>query len=837
MRNYAIFVGVSMTLHASTELRQVFAEAEDIATQVNQTLTSAHLLLALFTVHNRAEILLKEKDIDEDSILALVHTVEGEPPGTLKIIRKKAKQIAAGCAAESIDCLHLIIALCGIRNCVAYDLLKRTGLSVPKFRNMALSYVTGRLPRRLTVKKKHSSESMPDRKIDSRPAARAPAPLISIPSAPPVRVEEDYEQRENQLDRDLEQAPPTLDEEDEFEPLNPSSSGIETPWDLNPKEYPVLSRLGRNITALAAIGKVDQLIGRNLEVEEVIDTLLKRRANNPLLVGEPGVGKTAIVEGLALRIVDGAKEARALKDRKLIELDVASLLAGTQLRGAFSEKLQSIRKEVKKAKGSVIIFIDEMHTLMGAGATGDGPQDAANELKSALARGEFPCVGATTYDEYRRFIEQDAALVRRFRAIQVPEPSAEETIEILRGIADEYATHHQVIYDNQALETAVHLSSRYITDRCLPDKAISLLDLAGSRARRSGKDKVDQEGVARVVASVAKIPIDRLLMTDAERLLNMEKIIGLQLIGHTAVVRSLAKVIRRNYAGFSNHRPIGSFLFLGPTGVGKTECARALAHFLFGNREALVKLDMSEYTEGHNIARLIGSPPGYIGHSEGGQLTEAVRRKPYTIVLFDEVEKAHPEVIQVLLQILDEGHLTDGRGRCVDFTNTVVILTSNQGATGLGRPEPAQIGFGAKEDNQTQIAKDVLSDARRSFPPELWGRLEEHLFFNPLTKDDLASIAALLINESSARLKEERNVILEADPEVCKYLVEHGCLDLTLGARPLRGALRRLLEEPLAEAILSKKFIAGDRVRVTVDKNDLFFKPVTEECATLIPAP
>jgi ATP-dependent Clp protease ATP-binding subunit ClpC len=377
------------------------------------------------------------------------------------------------------------------------------------------------------------------------------------------------------------------------------------------------------------------------------------------------------------------------------------------------------------------------------------------------------------------------------------------------------------------LEAAVHLSSRYITDRCLPDKAISLLDLAGSRARRSGKVRVDREAIARVVSSVAKIPVERLLMTDAERLLNMEQIIGLQLIGHTQVIRAISKVIRRNYAGFSHHRPIGSFLFLGPTGVGKTECARALAQFMFSSKDALVKLDMSEYIESHTVSRLIGSPPGYVGHHEGGQLTEAVRRRPYAIVLFDEVEKAHPEVQQLLLQILDEGRLTDGRGRTVDFTNVIVILTSNLGTDKLTRPGQAKIGFGSAgtpEATDDRTAQDVLDVARRHFPPELWGRMEEHLFFRSLGDEDLAAIAALMIKESSERLQAERSMALQPDPEVARYLVRQGCLDPKLGARPLRGAIRRLVEEPLAEAILQGKFQSDDCIRVKIEDGKICFE-------------
>ncbi len=573
-----------MSLHASMELRQVLAEAEDIATQVSQTLTTAHLLLGLFTLENRAKILLNEKDIDEDVLLEHVHTTGDEAPDAVRSVKRKAAELAVGAGAEAVDCLHLLVSICGMRHTVARELLERAGLNVPQFRNMALSYVTTAYPRRLTVKKKGRR---------SRQAAQArsavqPANPSMAPSAPPAVIEAD-EEDDDRPEIGLPRRPLV----DAPRPGEMAEDGTpdalpDNPWDLAPTRFPLLSKLGRNLTALAHEGRLEPLVGRTHELDEVIDTLLKRRANNPLLVGEPGVGKTAIVEGLALKITSDSPDARALADRTLVELDVASLLAGTQLRGAFSEKLQQIRDEVRSAEGQVIVFFDEMHTLIGAGSTGDGPQDAANELKSSLARGEFPCIGATTHDEYRKFIEQDPALARRFQLIQVPEPSPEATLEILTGIAEEYAEHHSVRYDEDALEAAVALSSRYITDRCLPDKAIGLLDLAGSRARRSGRDRVDRAAVARVVSSVAGIPVDRLLMTDAERLLNMEQILGLQIIGHTTSIRAIAKVIRRNYAGFAHRRPIGSFLFLGSTGVGKTETARALAQFLFGSRDALV---------------------------------------------------------------------------------------------------------------------------------------------------------------------------------------------------------------------------------------------------------
>ncbi|RME19967.1 MAG: ATP-dependent Clp protease ATP-binding subunit [Deltaproteobacteria bacterium] len=724
------------------------------------------------------------------------------------------------CGAEAVDCLHLLIALCAMRGSLAMRLLERAGLDVFQFRNLALSYAVNPLPRRLTVKQSSSASASTPSRVTSAVEQSSPPPPRAVPldrtksqSQPPLKAP---------AKRSLS---PEDSQDEEFEEavaVASHNSRPPTEWDLEPTKFPVLERLGRNLTALAALGRIDPLIGRERELTAVIDTLLKRRANNPLLVGEPGVGKTAIVEGLARAIVTGDPRCEPIRHCRIVELDVASLLSGTQLRGAFSEKLQQIRKEVRRAEGSVVVFFDEFHTLIGAGATGEGAQDAANELKAALARGEFPCIGATTHDEFRRFVEQDAALVRRFNAVQVPEPDAEQTLKILTAIAEEYARHHKVSYDTEALEAAVELSSRYITDRCLPDKAISLLDLAGSRARRCGRVRVDRQAVARVVASLAQIPVERLLKSDGERLLNMEKIVGLRLIGHTAAVRAIADVIRRNYVGFRSRRPVGSFLFLGPTGVGKTECARVLAWFLFGSRDALVKLDMSEYAESHSLSRMIGAPPGYVGYQEGGQLTDAVRRRPYSIVVFDEIEKAHPDVHKLLLQILEDGVLTDGKGRRVDFSNTVIVCTSNLGAGEAAAP--ARIGFGGDGRTGGDYTDRIIKAARGALPPELWGRFDEHLVFEPLGPAELASIAQLMLRESAEIIESQQNLKIEIDPAAAGWLVESQLGDFALGARPLRAAVRRSFEQPLAEAILAGRVRSGQAVKVGCSEDGLVFE-------------
>jgi ATP-dependent Clp protease ATP-binding subunit ClpC len=510
-----------------------------------------------------------------------------------------------------------------------------------------------------------------------------------------------------------------------------------------------------------------------------------------------------------------------LAEKILVELDMASLVAGTQLRGSFSEKLNHLKEEVRRAEGRVVVFIDEIHTLVGAGSTGEGPQDAANELKTAMARGEFPCIGATTHDEYRKFITNDPALERRFTAVVVNEPSVPETVEILRGVIGRYEEHHGLQYAPDALQAAASLASRYVTDRFMPDKAISVVDLAGSRCRREGKEQVDAADVARVVAKLAGIPEERLLMNDSERLLRLEEDLGRRVIGHEEAVSRIARVIRRNYAGFASRRPMGSFLFLGPTGVGKTETARALAEVLFGSREALVRLDMSEMSEGHGVSRLIGSPAGYVGYGEGGQLTEPVRRRPSSVVVLDEIEKAHREVQMLLLQVLEEGRLTDGKGRHIDFSNTVIILTTNLGSEAFSRTQ-RPLGFGATEGGPSDM--DAASNAaRQALPPELWNRIDERLPFRPLAEADVAKIATLLLAESSRRLATEKGIEYVADAEVVTHLLKSGGFDPKLGARPMRQVVQRLVEAPLAERILAGDFLSGDRVRVTVQAGQLAF--------------
>ncbi|MEL0591635.1 MAG: ATP-dependent Clp protease ATP-binding subunit [Planktothrix rubescens PR222] len=645
---------------------------------------------------------------------------------------------------------------------------------------------------------------------------------------------------------------------------------------------PTLDEFGSNLTQMAAEGKLDPVVGRQKEIERVIQILGRRTKNNPVLIGEPGVGKTAIAEGLAQRIATN-DIPDILEDKRVVTLDIGLLVAGTKYRGEFEERLKKIMDEIRTA-GNVILVIDEVHTLIGAGAA-EGAIDAANILKPALARGELQCIGATTLDEYRKHIERDAALERRFQPVMVGEPSVSETIEILFGLRERYEQHHKLKISNEALEAAAKLSDRYISDRYLPDKAIDLMDEAGSRVRlinsqlppaakeldkelrqvlkekdeavrsqdfdragelrdremeikaqirtisqtkkaettRSEDDSpvVTGEDIAQIVASWTGVPVNKLTESESEKLLNMEGTLHQRLIGQDEAVKAVSRAIRRARVGLKNpNRPIASFIFSGPTGVGKTELTKALAAYFFGSEDAMVRLDMSEYMERHTVSKLIGSPPGYVGYNEGGQLTEAVRRRPYTVVLFDEIEKAHPDVFNMLLQILEDGRLTDAKGRTVDFKNTLIIMTSNIGSKVIEKGGGG-LGFEFSENQNdaqyNRIRNLVNEELKQYFRPEFLNRLDEIIVFRQLNKEEVKEIAVILLKEVFGRLL-EKGITLEVTDKFKERLVEEG-YNPSYGARPLRRAIMRLLEDSLAEEILSGRIKEGDTAVVDIDEN------------------
>ena len=636
-------------------------------------------------------------------------------------------------------------------------------------------------------------------------------------------------------------------------------------------DTPTLSQFGRDLTAMAAEGKLDPVIGRSKEIERVIQILTRRTKNNPCLIGEPGVGKTAIAEGLALKIHEN-QVPELLKDKRVIALDLTGMVAGTKYRGDFEERIQSAIDEVKKA-GNIILFIDEVHTIVGAGSA-EGSTDAANILKPSLARGDLQVIGATTINEYRKHIEKDAALERRFQPVTVGEPTEEEAVLILKGLRDKYEAHHKVKITDAAIDAAVKLSTRYISDRFLPDKAIDLIDEAASRVklrtltappdvreteeeikrlcaektaavnsqdferaaklRDEEKNKRDEleklkndwqqksdhgaaevtpDEIAAIVSGWTGIPTGTLTEEESDRLLRMEQILHERIVGQDEAVSAVARAIRRGRVGLKDpKRPVGSFLFLGPTGVGKTELCKTLAEAMFGTENAMIRLDMSEYMEKHTVSRLVGSPPGYVGHEEGGQLTEQVRRRPYSVLLFDEIEKAHPDVFNILLQILEDGILTDSQGRKVDFKNTVVIMTSNIGARRIS--ERKSFGFGESSDNhsdQKRIKEDVMSELRREFRPELLNRIDDIIVFQQLSKEDIQEIARRMLHTLTKRVSEQMNVELSFADEAVSAISDAG-FDPVYGARPLRRAIQTSIEDVLSEQILEGKIKAGENV-------------------------
>jgi ATP-dependent Clp protease ATP-binding subunit ClpC len=645
-------------------------------------------------------------------------------------------------------------------------------------------------------------------------------------------------------------------------------------------KYRALEKYSRDLTELARAGKLDPVIGRDEEIRRVMQILTRRTKNNPVIIGEVGVGKTAIAEGLAQKIVAG-DVPNSLKGRRVLALDMGALVAGSKFRGEFEERLKAVMDEIRRAQGEIVLFIDELHTVVGAGAA-EGAIDASNMLKPALSRGELQALGATTLDDYKKYVEKDRALERRFQQVFIDEPSAEDTIEMLKGLRPRYEAHHKIKIADAALEAAAKLSQRYISDRHLPDKAIDLIDEAASKLRidaesppqevkaleqkiqqltneeeaasqrgdykqsatlkaqrlslekeyetarnkwlkdKKIKEVVGEEDIAELVSKWTGIPVSRMLEGETEKLIHMEESIHLRVIGQDEAINAVSDAIRRARAGLKDpKRPIGSFIFLGPTGVGKTELARALAEFLFDNEEAMVRLDMSEYMEKHTVSRLIGAPPGYIGYEEGGQLTEAVRRRPYKVILFDEVEKAHPDVFNILLQILEDGRLTDGHGRTVDFKNTVLIMTSNLGSQEFQR---GSLGFRHEmqsESEQQRLKGTIESALKRTFRPEFLNRIDEVIIFRPLTEEQIRQIVDLQIKEVQKRLA-DRKITVTLTDEAKDWLAKTG-FDPSFGARPLKRTIQREVETPLSKKILQGEFKEGDEVKVDLSSEGLVF--------------
>ncbi len=777
--------------------------AEELAKGRKERVTSGHLLAAIASRESPAAELLAERSLDAERLLRAARASTDDEPDPLRRAIERAREIGSRMGALEPVGVHLLLALLSDRRSAGHRALDQCGVDVNRLRVAAMNVGLGLVGRRRIVTR-HELEAVQGAVSAARRPSGITVPLVPHPVRPKAPTEDDKTDPEG-----VRAAPITTSKREVVRSLPRSESAARrtaSRFALDSKEYPALSALGTNLTLAAEAGLLDKVVGRDEEIERALDVLAKRQGNNPCLVGAAGVGKTSVVRALSQRIAD-AEEVVTLDDRIVVEVPITELLAGTGVRGALAQRFAAIRKEVLASGGRVVLFFDEIHQLF----TGDAGDEIASDLKVALARGELPCIGATTPEDYKKAIESDSALARRFSVIDVEEPSREDAYLVLDALAPTFEKHHGISYSEESLALAVGWSIRYLPGRALPDKAVSIIDLAGARARRRGGTEVTAEVVAEVVSEMADVPVERLLETDRDRMLRLEELLADRIVGHTEEIARIARILRRNAAGLGSRRPIGTFLFLGPTGVGKTETAKAVAEVLFFDETAMTRLDLSEYAEAHTVARLVGAPPGYVGHEAGGQLTESVRRRPYQVILLDEIEKAHPDVLQAFLGVFDEGRLTDGRGRTVDFTNTVLFLTSNIGSDETGASQKRRVGFGSgTSDPRDAEARAVVAAARAALPPELYNRIDEALVFAPLGRDDVREIARRLLDGLGEALAMDRGVRLDFGADVVDHLLDEGGFDPSLGARPMKRAIARLVEAPLADVILRGDLASGD---------------------------
>jgi len=825
--------------------------AEELASARGQKVTTTHLLAALARTTGPSGQLLLDRRLDEEVLLKAARITVDDAPDAVGRALQRARELASrsGAPRGEAGAVHLLFALCQESGTAAHRVLVQCGTDVTRLRTSAMQLAMGLAPpRRMkpvvaedvarapAPRRSHVPPASPNASrlgLPKEPVVKAPISTV-LPAASPTALPPKAPSA-TPTPKVTAPLPAPSKPKKAKEPRRADAAKADR-FALDAKQFPLLSQIGRNLTRAAACGELDPVVGRDAEIERALDVLAKRHANNACLIGAPGVGKTAVVHGLAQRIAEGVDVA-CFEDKILVGIEPAALIAGTGVRGSLAERIGNLKAEVAKAKGRVLVFFDEIHVLFGP----DAGDEAASELRLALARSELTVLGATTEQEYRRAIDADAGLSRCFTPIEVCELSAEEALLAIEGVAPMFEKHHACTYDEHALAKAVTWSVRYLPNKALPDKAVQILDLAGARVRRRGEDRVDPEHVAEVVSELAGVPEERLLETDAERLLRIEELLGARIVGHASALERIATVLRRNASGFRSRRPIGTFLLLGPTGVGKTETAKAIAECLFHSADAMTRLDLSEYAESHAISRLVGAPPGYVGHDAGGQLTEAVRRRPYQVVLLDEIEKAHRDVLEGFLQVFDEGRLTDGRGRTVDFTNTVILLTSNLGAeisaAGTSR---GRIGFGdrsaaaRREIRAREIAtyQEAVSDAaRRALPPELFNRLDEVLAFAPLSRDDVAEVARRILRDLARELELARGVKLDVSEAAVDALLDAGGFDPEMGARPMRRAIGRHIEAPIAEMILKGMLARGDVATVDVESGALVVDAVRGQAA------
>jgi len=850
------------------EVRTIVAHAEDMARMAGQPLTSVHYLLAIYVTPCTARDALHERGVDDQRVLRTYKAAprRAESPGVLIQVQENAQLLVDSSQADEVDSTILLASLLRVRSGHASRVLRRAGVNLPELRAHVIGQLTQGIDRASSTRLRAIQLDERQRPSASgRPAVVVEPPAAPDAEGPPRRVPRERSPDVDMTDRALRRLSKTGRQATVERqprpprPQNPApvkkpapapatkapSATVDAKSDdrqgrifhLDPEKFPTLCELGRDLTRAGLAGEITPLIGRDDLVDAVIDVLLMRETNNPCLVGEAGVGKTAIAEGLAAKIAGRTDLFGHLGEAVIVELQVASLLAGTSFRGAFSERMGRLRVEVAAGAGRIIVFIDEIHTLMGAGA-GDGPLDAANDLKTALARGQFPLIGATTRAEYRQHIEKDPAMERRLQLVEVPEPGVEEACAILSGIAPLYARHHGLPFSHEAIVSAVHLSKRFVTDRCLPGKAIAVLDRAGAQAKRQGKKRVGSDDVARAVHTLTRVPMDRLLADERSRIRNLAADLGKRIVGQDAAMARIAKRVQRNYAGFAGDRPLASFMFAGPPGTGKTVTAAALAEALFMVDDALVRFDMTEFTESHSAARLVGSPPGYVGHQQHGLLSEAMHKRPYRVLLFDDIDRAAPEVISLVQQILDSGRIVDNHGQQLDMRNSIIVMTTSQGAEPLmAGSGPRQIGFGAPAQVQApgaELEQAVFERVRKVLPAEFWGRIDDPVLFHPLKDSAGAEIVRRLLDNSAATLYESRLIEVSFDDTVVDLVVGTGGVDPALGARPLRTRVEELVEGFLTERVLSGELKAGSRMGVLVADGQLALVPAAESSGSTV---
>jgi ATP-dependent Clp protease ATP-binding subunit ClpC len=829
-----------MATKPESELANIERQAEELARGRKERVTTAHLLAAIAALSNAAGALLREQRLAAEDLLRAARAATDDERDPLRRAAQGAREVAERMRAPEPMALHLLIALLGDRSTAAYRALDQCGVDKRRLRLSAMNQALGalgrqpivsrvalepravaaeksagrtggsRLPRGAGIRRRAQLVSPEDLRsclIRKAPTEGASPEPSEGPRMPPSEVRAPERRPPERSAPEPAAAPRGQRTRPSLRP----DDAIERRFALPRKQFPLLSRFGTNLTLASARGSLDSCVCRDQEIERVLDVLCKRFGNNPCLVGPSGVGKTRIVHGVAQRMAEldgmGAGEPFLI-----IELSAAALVNGTGVRGGLAQRMQALRREVELGAGRIVLFIDDTHQLF----VGDGGDELVSEFKLALSRGELLLIAATSREEYARSIEADPALSRRFSMVEVEEPSREDAFLILESITPKFEAHHGVKFAEDVIALAIAWSTQYVPGKVLPEKAISALDLSGARARRRGLAEVLPEQVAEVLSEISGVPSERLLQSDGERLLGLEAALSSRVVGHFECLEAIARSVRRNAAGLGGKRPIGTFLLLGPTGVGKTETAKALAEALFFSDQAMTRIDLSEYGEPHSVAKLLGAPPGYVGHEAGGQLTEAVRRRPYQVVLLDELEKAHDDVLQSFLAVFDEGRMTDGRGRTVDFSHTLIVMTSNLGASDVSAS--GALGFQRSEAGAATAsggyAPRLIARVRAALAPELFNRIDEVLVFAPLERSDVSMIAGRMLERLAQRLSASRGIGIEVEPSAVDALLAAGGMDLKLGARPMQRTIARLVEAPLAELILRGELGSGQSVRL-----------------------